>query len=111
MTLLPVGVKALAGVGVLVEVGAVEEAEAVLVGGEVGRHPVQDDADAVLVQVVDQIHEILRRAVAAGGGEVAGGLVAPGAVEGVLHDRQEFDVGEAQALDVLGQERAPAPGR
>ena len=103
MALLPVGMKPSAGVGVLVEVGAVEEAEAVFVRGKVGRHPVQDDADAVLVQVVDEIHEILGSAVAAGGGEVAGGLVAPGAVKGMLHDRQEFHVGKAQALDVLGQ--------
>ena len=44
---LPVGMKPPAGVGVLIEVGAVEEAEAVFVRREVGGHPVQDDADAV----------------------------------------------------------------
>ncbi len=76
---IPVGMKALARIGVLVEVRAVEVGEAVLVGGEVRGHPVENDADAVLVQVVDQVHEVLRRAVAAGGREVAGGLVAPGA--------------------------------
>ena len=65
----PVGVKALLRIGVLVQVRAVEVAEAVLVGGEVRRHPVEDDADAVLVQVVDQVHEVLRRAVAARRGE------------------------------------------
>ncbi len=101
--------KPLAGVGVLIEVGAVEEAGAVLVRGEVGGHPVQDDADAVAVQVVHQKHEILGSAVAAGGGEVAGGLVAPGAVKGVLHDRHKFHVGKAQALDVFGQERGQFP--
>ena len=109
MALLPVGMKPLAGVGVLIEVGAVEKAGAVLVGGEVGGHPVQDDADAVPVQVVDEKHEILGGAVAAGGGEVAGGLVAPGAVKGVLHDRHEFHVGETQALDVLGQQGRQLP--
>ena len=50
----------------------------------------------LLVQVVDQEHEVLRRAVAAGRGEVAGRLVAPGAVERMLRHRQELDVGEAQ---------------
>ncbi len=113
-----------AGIGVLIEVGAVEEAGAVFVGGEVGGHPVQDDADAVAVEVVNEKHEILGGAVAAGGGEVAGGLVAPGAVKGMFHDRHEFHVGKAQALDVFGQEggqfavgeeavvlfRHPAPG-
>ena len=109
MALLPVGMKPPAGVGVLIEVGAVEEAGAVLVGREVGGHPVQDDPDAVLVQVVHQKHEILGGAVAAGGREVAGGLVTPGAVKGVLHDRHEFHVGKAQALDVLGQQGRQFP--
>ena len=42
----PVGVLALAGVGVLVEGGAVEAGEGPVVLGEVGRHPVDDHADA-----------------------------------------------------------------
>ena len=42
----PVGVVALAAVGVLVEVRPVEVGEAVLVGREVRRHPVEDDPDA-----------------------------------------------------------------
>ena len=75
---------ALLRVGVLVEVGAVEVAEAVLVAREVRRHPVEDDADAALVQRIDQVHEILRRAEAAGRREVADRLVAPRAVERML---------------------------
>ena len=102
---LPVGMKSLARVGVLVEMRAVEVGEAVRVGREVRRHPVENDADAVLVQVVDQVHEILRRAVARGGREVSGGLVSPGTVEGMLHDGQEFDVGEAHLADVFGKAR------
>ena len=50
----------LAGVGVLVEVGAVELGEAVRVGGEVGGDPVEDHPDAPAVQGVDQEHEVLR---------------------------------------------------
>jgi hypothetical protein len=56
---LPVGMEPLARVGVLVEVRAVEEAECELVRGEMGRHPVEDHPDAVLVEVIDQEHEIL----------------------------------------------------
>ena len=55
----PVGVLALAGVGVLVERGAVEAAEGPVVLGEVGRHPVDDDADAALVQRVDEGAEVV----------------------------------------------------
>ena len=67
----PVGVESLAGIGMLVEVGAVKIAQPVTVSREMGRDPVEDHADLVLVQTVDQGGEILRRAVAAGRGEIA----------------------------------------
>ena len=103
--------ESLARVGVLVEVRAIEVGEAVLVGREVRRNPVEDYGDAVLVQVVDQVHEILRRAVARGGSEVAGGLISPGAVEGMLHHGQKFDVGESHLVDVVGELAARFHGR
>ena len=43
----------------LIEMGAVEEAEPVLVAGEVGRHLVEDNPDPRLMQGVDQEHEVL----------------------------------------------------
>ena len=73
----PVWMDALPRVGVLVEMRAVEQLQAELVGREMRRHPVEHHADAVLVQVVDHEHEILRRAVSAGRCEVAGDLIAP----------------------------------
>ena len=97
--------EALARIGVLVKMRAVEIGQSVFVGREVRRHPVEDDADAVLVQVVDQVHEVLRRAEARSGSEVAGGLVSPGAVEGMLHHGQELDVGESHVADVFGELR------
>src|SRR5690606_9870579 len=65
----------------------------------------QDFMYLVTVQVVDEVHEVLRGAVAGGGRKVPRGLVTPGAVERMLHDGQELDVGKAGAKDVLGQER------
>ena len=79
------------------------------VGRKVRGHPVEDHADAALVQVVDEVHEVLRRAVARGRREVAGGLVAPGAVERVLGDRHQLHVREA-GLDRRGRP-ASAPAR
>src|SRR5204863_136512 len=81
---------------------AVEVREPVLVGREVRGDPVEDHADAAAVQVLDEVHEVLWRAVAGTRGEVAGDLVAPGAVEGVLHDRQQLDVREAELARVVG---------
>ena len=56
----PVGLKSLPHVGVLVKVSAVEVRQAVLVGREMRRHPIENYADAALVQGVDQEHQILR---------------------------------------------------
>ena len=67
------------------------------------RHPVEDHADAVLVQHVDEVHEVLRRAVARGRREVAGRLVAPRAVERVLGHRHQLDVREAPLAHVVGE--------
>ena len=58
----PVGVLAAARVGVLVERGAVEARERELVAREVRRHPVEDHAEAVAVQAVDELAEVVGRA-------------------------------------------------
>ena len=99
----PVGVLAAPRVLVLVERGAVEAPQRPVVLGEVRRDPVEDDADARLVQAVDQEAEVVGRAPARGGREVAGDLVAPGAGERVGHDRQQLDVGEPHVGRVGGE--------
>ena len=99
----PVLVPAEARIGVLVEVSAVEEAQAVLVHREVRRDPVQDHPDSLLVATVDEVHEVVGVAEATGRREVAGGLIPPGGVEGVLGDREQLDVREAQLAHVRDQ--------
>ncbi len=99
----PVHLLAALGVGVLVERGPVEAGQRPLVLGEVRGHPVDDDADAGLVQLVDQVAELVGGAEARGGREVAGDLVAPGPAERVLGDGHQLDVGVAQPADVLDE--------
>ena len=99
----PLLVLAALGVRVLIAGLAVEVVQAELVFREVGRHPVHDDADARLVHLVHEGHQVLRGAVAAGGGKVARHLIAPAAVEGILHDGQQLDVGVAHLGDVGDQ--------
>ncbi len=101
----PVGVFAAAGVDVLVEGGAVEPRQRPLVAREVGGHPVEDDADAALVELVDHRPEVVRRAEARGRRVVAAHLVAPRAAEGVLGEGQELDVGEPHRAAVVAQLR------
>ncbi len=99
----PVRVPATARIFVLVERRAVEAGQAVGIGREVGGHPIQNHADPRLVALIHEVFEIVGRAVAAGGGEHAHRLVAPGAAEGVLGDRQQLDVGVLHLLDVIHQ--------
>ncbi len=92
----PVGVLFL-----LVEVVAVEVHQALDVAAEAAGHPVQDDADVCLVALVHEVHEGRRVAIARGRRIVAGGLIAPGAVEGVLHDGHELDVGVTHVAHIV----------
>jgi hypothetical protein len=57
----------------------------------------------MLMQAVYEIHQVLGLAVSTGGGKVSGSLIAPRTIEGVLHDRKEFNVGEAETVEILGQ--------
>jgi hypothetical protein len=96
----PSRVRAAARVGVLVERGPVEARKRELVAREVRRHPVEDHADAVLVQAVDELAEVVRIAVGRHGREVARHLVAPRARERMGHHRQQLHVGEAHVVHV-----------
>ena len=107
----PVGVLPFAHVGVLVAGLAVELVQAEGVLGKVGRDPVQNDAHPGLVELVHQVHEVLWGAEAAGGREVAGTLVAPGVVQGMLGDGHQLHVGEAHLLDVGHQVLGYVPVR
>ena len=82
----PFHVTALARVGVLVKVGAVEPDKTVLVLGEVSRHPVKNDADAGLVAGLYEGAKVVGRTETAGRRKQADGLVSPRAVEGKLVD-------------------------
>ena len=96
----PVGMLTLSGILVLIDMGAVKAGQPEVVLGEVGRYPVQDNADPLLVHIVHEIHEVFRCSVSAGGGEISRYLVAPGTVKGMLHHRQKLDVGIAHLLHV-----------
>src|SRR3954468_4019688 len=84
----PVEVPALFRLGMLVNRGSVEAAEAVWIVGEMPRHPIQEYAEAGAMTGVDQVREIGRAAEAARGREHSGWLVPPGTVERMLAHRK-----------------------
>ena len=98
-------------VGVFVQIRAVKLDQPASILGEMRRHPVHDDADAGLVRLVDQVHQILGRTVAACRREIADDLIPPRTVERVFGQGHEFDMGIAHFLDIGYQlVRKPAVG-
>ena len=80
---------------------AVKGGKAVGVGAKTAGYPVHDHADARLVARIDKVHKLLRVAVTRRGGVIAGRLVAPGAVEGMLHERHDLNVRIAHVAHVV----------
>ena len=50
---------------------------------------------------IDKVHELLRVAVARRGGVVAGRLVTPGTIEGMLHERHDLDMRVSHVAHVV----------
>ena len=98
--------EALPRVGVFEKMGAVEVRQAVRVRREVRRHPVEQHSNIVLVQVVHQVHEILRSSITRCRREIAAGLITPRTIERMFHDGEELHVSEAHFLHILGQTRS-----
>src|SRR6266568_169126 len=88
-------------VGVLKQMSPVEVCEPMRVRREVRWHPIENYADAVLVQVIHEIHEILGRAVTRGRREISRRLVSPGREKRMLHDRQQLNMRETHTLHVI----------
>jgi hypothetical protein len=90
----PIRMEALARILVLVEGGAVEARETVRIDREVGRHPVDDHAQARRVAAVDEARERRRFAEAARRREQADRLIAPRVVERMLVDGHQLEMRE-----------------
>ena len=52
------------------------------------------------MELVDEVFQIIGDAEAAGGGEVAGALVAPGGIQGVLHHGEQLHMGIAHLFHI-----------
>src|SRR5512139_376881 len=73
----PVAMFATARIFVFIKRGAIETGQRPAVARKVGRHPVEQHTDAVLVALIDEVAEVVGCTEAAGGCEVTGGLIPP----------------------------------
>ena len=79
---------------IFVQSGAIKACQAVGVGGKVGRHPVENDAQPCAMALINEVGKVGRLAEAGAGRKLAQRLITPGAAEGMLHNGQELNVGE-----------------
>ena len=96
----PIRVFALAGVSVFEQGLSVKISQSMGVLGEMGRNPVQDDADSGAVEIIHKIHEVLWRAVPGGGCKISGYLITPGTVKWMFCDAHQFNMGITHLLHI-----------
>ncbi len=102
----PVRLLGLSRIGVLIKMRAVEITESGFVLRKMRGNPIQDDADPVLMKVVDQIHEIGWRAEPARRSKVTDYLISPRTIEGMFHNGHKLDMRKTCVVDVISQERS-----
>jgi hypothetical protein len=88
---------------------SVEAGETMRVGGKMRRHPVQDDADAGAVHGIDETRKAFGRAITRARREKSERLVAPGAAEPILCDREKLHMGEPHVGHVRARSLSPMP--
>src|SRR5579884_3854768 len=101
----PVGMKSAAPVCMLEQMRTVKIRQAMRIRRKARRYPVENHSNTSLVQIVHKEHEVLRRSIARRGSKISRGLITPGGVEGMLHDGQQFHMGEVHAVYIVGQLR------
>src|SRR4030095_4010685 len=105
----PVEMPALYRVRVLVQRSPVEMAESVRVIGKMSGQHVARHAHVVAMAGLNERAKIGRGTEAAGRREQARRLIAPGAVERMLADGQEFDIGKNHVADITREAPAHIP--
>src|SRR5579883_2520446 len=64
------------------------------------RHPVEQYANTLLMQVIDEVLKILRRPETTGWSIIPGYLIPPGAIIGILGDGEQLDMSKSHLLDI-----------
>ena len=105
----PVRVAPLSRIQMLIQAGSVESRQAMGVPREMGRNPIQDHADPLLMHMVHKRLKIIGRSIPAGGRVISRHLIAPGFIQRMLHNRQKLHMGIAHPLHIFRQLRRDLP--
>ena len=99
----PMGMEPLARIFMLIKSCPIKAGQRKIIGGKMGRHPIEDHADPLLMEMIDKILKIFRRAKAACRGIKTGDLIAPRFIERMLANRHQFDMGKSHLFAVCCQ--------
>ena len=99
----PVGMLPFSGIRIFIKRLSIEIGKAMGIFRKMSRYPVQNNADAFFVQIIDKIHEFLRCPVTGGRSEISGYLVSPGTIIGMLGDSHQFDMGVTHHFNIISQ--------
>src|SRR5271170_6770459 len=94
---------AFAMIEMLVQCRSVKAAKGEFVGGKVAGHPVENHANSLLMEIIDEKTKIVRTAPSRARRIVTGDLITPRTQERMLHYGHEFDVGEAEIIDIVSE--------
>ena len=89
----------------LIQTGSVKIGQAERISRKMGRNPVQNHSDPVLMHIIHKIHKILWCSKARGRGIISGYLVSPGSVQRVFHDRHQLNMRIPHLLHIIGKQR------
>ncbi|MOA39010.1 hypothetical protein D3C78_1607560 [compost metagenome] len=94
---------AFARIAVFVQIGAVKFRKTKIIGREMARHPVENDAQPGCVGGVDEIAEVIARPETARWRIQPRWLIAPATVKRVFINRQQFQMGKAHPFGIRHQ--------
>ena len=92
--------KAFTHIRIFVGMRTVKHKEPMRIIGKMGRYPVKNHHDFLLVQGINKAHQPLRVTKTGCSGKETGTLIAPAAIKGILHHRHKRHMGKAGFPDI-----------
>src|SRR3989304_7023341 len=105
----PIRMRTFFRVFMLIEGSPVKLNQAVSVSWEMGRNPINDNSDIVLMTVIYKIHEVFGCAESACGGKISCYLITPGCIKRMLHNRHKLDMRISHIFYIVNQEMGNLP--
>ena len=97
----PVRMLSLPWIQMLIQTGSVKSCQTILILRKMCRNPVQDHADSLLMQMIDEIHKVLRTAIARCHRIIIRHLISPGFIQRMLHHRHKLHMCIVHFLDII----------